>query len=293
MADPPTDRDHQPEDAARTLVISDLHLGQPGRSPDPQSFATLFRGFDRVVLNGDTAEVQVPELRARASRHLVRLQAVAEAAGAELSLIAGNHDAFLTERRRLTLLGGRVLVTHGDVLHPAVAPWSGSAPALAADTRRRLAAWEAEHGKPPDADARLEIARHVSHGEFLKLRHGDVVSPLRRLLWWSIRPKRFLAVLGFWRTAPARAAAFARQAEPAARVVVVGHSHRAGSWRERGCLVLDTGAFTWPGKPHAVVIEGDRLTFHAVLRRAGGFELDEEVLASYAPEATPAAPAGA
>lgn len=262
----------------RTLVISDLHLGQPGKSPEPERFGPLFDGFARVIVNGDAAEVQVPDLRARAARRLDRLRDLVEARGAELVLLSGNHDAFLSERRQLTLLGGRVLVTHGDVLHPAVAPWASGAAAMARDTRRRLAEWEAEHGEPPDAETRLEVARHVSHSEFLRLGHGEVISPLRRLAWWTLRPGRFLAVLNYWRTAPALAAAFAREAEPRASVVVFGHSHRAGSWRERGCHVLNTGAFTWPGKPHAVVVEGAGLGFHRVVSSSAGFELDPRAL---------------
>ena len=267
-----------PADEPDTLVISDLHLGQPGRSPEPERFAPLVEGFGRVVINGDAAEVQVPDLRADAARRLQRLTGVIEAAGAELVLLAGNHDAFLTERRRLALLGGRVLVTHGDVLHPAIAPWAGGAGDMARDTRARLAEWEKEHKTAPDADARLEIARHVSHREFLRLRHGEVVSPLRRLAWWSLHPGRFLSVLDYWRTVPLRAAAFARLAQPEAEVVVIGHSHRAGVWRERGCHVLNTGAFTWPGKPHAVVTRGGVLTFHRVKDGSRGFSLAADAL---------------
>lgn len=261
-----------------TLVVSDLHLGQPGRSPEPDAFAPLFAGFERVIVNGDAAELQVPELRADAARRLDRLRAVAERAGAELVLIAGNHDAFAAERRRVSLLSGRVLVTHGDVLHPAVAPWSSGAKEMKRDTLARLAAWEAEHGAAPDADARLEVARHVSHGEFLRLRRGEVASPLRRVLWWSLRPGRFVSVARYWRSVPARAAAFARACQPEAEVVVIGHSHRAGSWLRGGVRVLNTGSYPWPGKPHAVVVRGGSLSFHRVREGAGGFELDPRVL---------------
>ncbi len=277
--DPDPDPAVAPE--PRTLVISDLHLGQPGRAPDADRFAKLVAGFARVIVNGDAAEVQVPHLRAGAARELDRFRGIVEAAGAELVLITGNHDAFVSERRRMTLLGGRVFLTHGDVLDPAVAPWSDGAAGMRRDTARRLAAWEAAHGAAPDADARLEIARHVSHHEFLQLRPGGVSSPLRRLAAWSLRPGRFFTVLNYWRTVPARAAAFARAAEPGARVVVFGHSHRAGSWRERGCHVFNTGAFTWPGKPHGVVIDGHRVTFHAIHNTPGGFVLDAEPIAGH------------
>ena len=269
-----------------TLIVSDLHLGQPGRSPDAGAFAPLFAGFERVVVNGDAAEVQVPELRVAAARQLERLRGVAEAAGAELVLIAGNHDAFLTDRRRLSLLGGRVLVTHGDVLHPAIAPWSSGAAEMRRDTAARLAAWREatvrSRDAEPDADTLLEIARHVSHGEFLRLRRGEVASPLRRVLWWSVHPRRFLSVLHYWRTVPARAAAFAELAQPEAEVVVIGHSHRAGVWRVGGRTVLNTGSYPWPGKPHAVVVRSGGLAFHRVVEGAGGFELDPEVLYMHA-----------
>ncbi|MBL9141630.1 MAG: hypothetical protein JNK53_07170 [Phycisphaerae bacterium] len=54
---------------------------------------------------------------------------------------------------------------------------------------------------------------------------------------------------------------------PGANIVVCGHSHRAGAWWVRGCLVLNTGCFTFPGTPHAVLLEGDEVVLAPLERR--------------------------
>jgi UDP-2,3-diacylglucosamine pyrophosphatase LpxH len=84
----------------RTLVISDLHLGQVGGVSvleRPAPMTTLLKaldGYDRLVLLGDVLELQDahPAHASRVAEPILR--AIAERLGADkqLLLVAGNHD---------------------------------------------------------------------------------------------------------------------------------------------------------------------------------------------------------
>ncbi|MFM9144238.1 MAG: hydroxymethylglutaryl-CoA lyase [Phycisphaerales bacterium] len=57
-------------------------------------------------------------------------------------------------------------------------------------------------------------------------------------------------------------------------VVVSGHSHKGGAWQVRGRLIVNTGSFTFPGRPHAATIGGDAVTLAPLVRRAGEWGQD-------------------
>ena len=91
--------------AVRTLVISDLHLGNRGRGDVLRRPAALTRliavldGLDRLVLLGDTLEYHGPH----AQRALAAAEPVLRAIGAamadgEIVLLPGNHDHDLIRR---------------------------------------------------------------------------------------------------------------------------------------------------------------------------------------------------
>jgi predicted phosphodiesterase len=249
----------------RTLILSDTHLGRSG-ALSPRALRPLWRGCERVVFNGDTAELQMPRVRAAAERAVDELRAMASADGVRLTLVCGNHDAHISDTQHLTLMDGRVLVMHGHALHPGIAPWTRAAGPMARMTRDGLV-------KTPAAladclDHRLALARRVAFDGFgldptthteRGIRPWDVIS----------KPMDALRVLAFWRAVPGLAAGFLERYAPEARVIVMGHSHRQGLWRRGGRTVMNTGSFGFPGRPRAVVAEGQTLTMHDV-RQAGG-----------------------
>ena len=257
----------------RTVIVSDTHLGRSG-PVTAVSLRPLWEGFDRVVINGDVAEVQIPRLRAAAAREVQALQRFADHDGVELVLISGNHDAYLSDTRHLTMLDDQVLVTHGDVLHPAVAPWTHSAAHMKVATTTAMA-----ESSPQDhhcIDYRLALSQHVSHTEFLHermQRHDGGVG----LLEMALCPWRVVALLHYWWKVPDLAALFAQQCCPQAQVVVFGHSHRQGIWQRRGKVILNTGSFSFPGRPRAVVVEGSRVEVRDIVRRQDGYRIGPQV----------------
>lgn len=251
----------------RTLVISDTHLGRPmhGRlgKVTAARLRPLWIGCDRVVINGDVAELQMAPYRAEAARQIEDLHRFCEQDGVELTLISGNHDAMLTDRRHLTMVDGRVLLTHGDVLHPAVAPWCKTAGAMKRQTRSALAEVES-----PDLKQRLMVSQHVSHRDFLdphvsEGRHG--------IRWMLMRPHKIATLLHYWAVVPQLASCFAEEFVPEAEVVMFGHSHREGFWTRGGRTIINTGSFGFPGKPWAVLVEGSCITVHRIQRDGEDF----------------------
>ncbi|MGB0768364.1 MAG: metallophosphoesterase family protein [Phycisphaeraceae bacterium] len=254
----------------QTLVISDTHLGRPGKAT-AEMLQPLWQGVDELIINGDAAEVQIPWLRSAAVRELDRLEALTQREGVKLTLISGNHDAYLTDRRCLRIGDGRALVMHGDALHEAVAPWTPCAPAMRRLTRRAY-----EDTDPADHDdlqTRLAIAQHVGHSEFLEeyvLSNRGESGLLRALL----RPWEIPAVLWYWRREPQLAKRFLDTYAPESRVLILGHSHRAGVWRLGDYTIINTGAFVFPGRPWCAVFDGPTLRLHRVIKRDGRYRRD-------------------
>ncbi|MEM1098611.1 MAG: metallophosphoesterase family protein [Planctomycetota bacterium] len=258
-----------------TLIVSDLHLAHPAVRSSKRLFAEhlrpLWQGVDQLVVAGDMAELQINEQRAEAARQVDRLQHLCEEDGVELVAISGNHDAYLTDRRHLELCDGRVLVTHGDALHPAIAPWARGASAMrdaVLDGIRRVLR---ERGLPDDPDRldlaeRLEIVQHVAHGQFVAHEAAGSHGVAEVLM----RPDRVALMAWYWRNQPDLAAAFLEALAPGAEVLIFGHSHRPGVWHRGGRTILNTGSFALPARPRAVRIRGQRLEMFRVVRPGGG-----------------------
>ena len=265
-----------PTMVASTIILSDLHLGRTTRAAvSPESIASLCAPFDRVVLNGDVYEAHHPALKERGTEAWLNLQDQLVAADCELIPIAGNHDAKAFDRRDLFLEEGLVWVTHGDVLDERIAPWSLSA-------KRMAMAWEKAASQMPihqrvSREGQLEIARLAGFAE-LDLGPKDRVPPaggtsLRKAMR---DPGRLISVLRYWKECPDRALRFAHTTGVKAPIVVLGHSHNAGRWRRENRTILNTGAFGFPGRPYAVVLDDQGVALRAVELSEQGYQLADK-----------------
>ena len=253
-----------------TVILSDLHLGRPGRGPrDAAAFRPLWQNAERLILNGDVAEIHHPDCWSRAARTLLALQDACEQDGVELVLLSGNHDPFLSDRRRLSLAENRILITHGDAMHPAVAPWSPAAARMRAAHEAALQSVPAD--EQHDLDIMLAASQHASFAEWNGpgARSADDPhatpnpdpSPIRFLL---SRPWVGFQILSFWRRFPSLAAGFLAAYAPDARFVVTGHTHRPGAWTIGSRVVINTGSFVLPHRPHAVLVHDDSIALHRI-----------------------------
>ncbi len=228
------------------VVVSDLHLTHRGRWRDRlERLRALWAGAASVVFNGDTI-TWATAADARTSRQmLAHLADLCRADGAGAIFLAGNSDFDLARRRHLDLAGGKVLVTHGDVIFDEVCPWRAAAPRLRAARRNFLAALPAQRRQTLEAQldaARQAVAEVDCPRRIGPLGHFELTARLWRLL---ANPAQPWAVLRTWRTAPALAARLLRRYRPQARAIIFGHTHRAGLWRIDGRVIINTGA---PGR---------------------------------------------
>jgi predicted phosphodiesterase len=244
----------------RILVISDTHLARPGKAAGRSAWLRpLWQGFDELIVNGDLAETSDPHQRGPAARQVLELTQLCEDDGVKLTLISGNHDPLITDRRYLRLRGGDVFLTHGDILHPAISPWS--------EHRHRLQALynDALQSLDPDATGSIE-ARHLATQLASRMKWDDLHEPadvgkLRRAIGMADKLGR---TLWYWHRLPRDAAAFARRYVPECRYFLFGHIHRAGIWPLGGRTIINTGSYQSPKNPRAVALVGETLTVHKV-----------------------------
>lgn len=271
-------------EAKRIVVISDTHLGRDGaNAATAEMLRPLWRDADQLVINGDVADLQDSRLRAKAARQVLRLQDLCERDNVELTLLSGNHDAFLTDRRHLLLRDGLIFITHGDVLHPSISPWHARAGALRKfneEALRRLApeersAFAAQLAATQHASGQLAVDPLANRGK----RSGTLGAAQTSVTRW----RQAGAMLWHWHTLPKRAAEFMTQHAPDARFMIFGHMHRAGVWIFGEKVIINTGAYGFPLNPQVVVITEDRLTVRRVDRTQDGrFTVGNEAVSTHA-----------
>ncbi len=264
--------------STKRLIISDVHLGMPGYA-EPQQLRTLWRGFDELVVNGDLVEMHHPVYRAKAGWQLVELRSLAEHDGIELTLISGNHDPYLAERRHLVMAGGQVFATHGDVLHPSIAPWCPTSNQVQEEYFTTEAALAP--ASRMNLETRLEITAHAAHISWQKHIRGEGLGRTTTLLSLLARPYHIARLLHYWAIVPKLAARFAAEHSPDAQFVLTGHTHRQGVWRIGERVVINTGCFTYPGKPLGVVVDDETLAVHRIRKRGNGYHLDDQPIKAF------------
>jgi len=154
------------------------------------------------------------------------------------------------------------MITHGDAFHPGIAPWSARGRQMERETQRTHARLPAAHRN--DLDTHLAIASWVAHREFTGDFGKTHAQHEKSILF---QPHNLARVAHYWATVPGLAAEFAHRFTPDTRVVVFGHSHLPGVWRRDGRVLVNTGSFTFPRLPHAVLVHDEqRLTYHRVTR---------------------------
>ncbi|MCP3903502.1 MAG: hypothetical protein GY715_07675 [Planctomycetes bacterium] len=259
----------------RLVIISDLHLGRPrGAAIGAEALRPIWRGATGLVVNGDTAEIHHPRHRVAAARETLRLADLCAADGIDLTLLSGNHDPYLTDRRHLLLADGRVFVTHGDVLHPAVSPWSPAGRRVREANRLALAALGP--AARDDLEARLSASQFACFAEWADLEDLERDAAHSSFLGMFMRPWAVAKVLHYWHIVPRLSARFVEQHVPGARFAVFGHTHRPGVWHVKQRVIINTGSFGFPGRPYAVVLEEDALSIVAIKRRGDVYEMNEK-----------------
>jgi UDP-2,3-diacylglucosamine pyrophosphatase LpxH len=259
-------------------VLSDLHVGHPAsRITDANQLAPLFRDAASVVFNGDTVEMLWLCNREKAQGQLERIAEVCLAQGARPIFLNGNHDPVASSASHLDLVGGAILVTHGDVLFHEIAPWGREGKVLGEEHSRILQGMcEAARS---DFEERLVAAKRTS----LALEMHEPRAPRGRLpgLRLALRegwpPWRAFGIIRYWILTPRLADEVASRFRPEARFVLIGHTHRAGIWERRGRIIVNTGSFLPLSKKYAVRIERSRLEVRKIAWNKGQWWLGSAI----------------
>lgn len=250
----------------RVVIISDTHFGAERSAGSPEQLRPLWAEAEELVINGDVAELQDPSRRVRAARLVTRLQELCQADGVRLTLISGNHDPLLTDERHLEFADGAVFVTHGDVLHPAISPWSSSAEDIRRFNVDALGALDEQ--ERTDILGKLSAAQHAAATATSRRRSGFGGGAVRHSLDLA---RRCAAILYYWHVMPKLAADFAAEHAPHARFFVFGHMHRPGTWTIRGVHVINTGCYGQPRlAPYAVIVDDETVTVRSVHQASDG-----------------------
>ncbi len=258
----------------RTVILSDTHLAGNGQGAvRAELLRPLWQGADELIINGDLAELSDPRWRVAAARQVMRLQELCEEDGVRLTLLSGNHDPLITDRRFLRLCHGEVFVTHGDMLHPAISPWTSHAGQLRQLHQNALKQLELIDRAQLDQQAMAaahasnlkwdHLAEHAPHEQGAVMRKIDMACKVAKVLW-------------FWHCLPKLAARFAHRYAPDARFFIFGHIHRAGIWQFGQQTIINTGSYHCPRNPHAVIIQDRTLAVHRVIfNRDAGHTLSD------------------
>ncbi len=267
----------------RTLILSDLHLGLPdvpcGRPPrTPETLAPLFQASDRVILNGDTADIHHIHHREQALKLLDATLNLAARCGVSVTRINGNHDYDPAQLDFVDLFDGAILVTHGHAFSDSMLPWT---PAHKIISRTLFTARERNE---KTLEGFLAAAGEASMSQW---NEPVTYTEPTALISIGLNPFRVAKVLAWWRKYPREAAHFVDRFRPAAKLLVCGHSHRAGSWLVGATPtstrrhVINTGGFTFPSSPRAVLIDDSAtelsVELRAIRHRGGRYVLDSRV----------------
>jgi predicted phosphodiesterase len=264
-------------------IISDLHYGdRASRVRRLGQIAPLLDGPERIVVNGDTLDTRLGKHPQRTTELLGNVREFFAHESPPAVLVTGNHDNDISPTHALELGGGRVFVTHGDVLFEDIVPWGRDAPLI-----RRLVAEENARLAPAERavlETQLAVIRRVA----ARLPQRHQVEPrfwkylgsfLADTLW---PPDRALRIIRTWREAPERASALLQAHRPGAGFIVLGHFHRPGVWRTAGGrVVINTGSFCPPLGGAVVDVSAGQVTVRQVREIRGEFR-PGAVLAEFA-----------
>lgn len=254
-------------------IVSDVHYAdRASRVRSLGQLRPLLEGVSSFVFNGDTLDTRPNKHASRTDELRREVLGFFGPVGAPVTFLTGNHDPDLSGLHALEFAGGKVLVTHGDVLFDAIVPWSSDAPEIRKKIITALALLPDGHGSK--LEGQLSAFRSVA--ATIPQLHQAEKDPFRyamRLAGDTVwPPHRALSIFKAWREAPVRAAELARRHRPKARFIVIGHTHRPGVWRTAsGVVVVNTGSFCRPFGTMAADITADRLRVRRVDYRGGAF----------------------
>lgn len=247
-------------------ILSDLHLGhRVSRIAKVESLRPLLEGAGTVIFNGDTWQELAKGLKARSGEMLAELKALCREVGCEAVFLRGNHDPGWEGPGFVELVGGKIVVTHGDGLLYDGSPWKRE---ILKAGDKIDAIWAAHPRAETDVEERLQVSRKIA--EILP----SLTYASGRKIWqraWDamMPPQRGIEMLKAWWTQECAGEQFCQRYFPVARFLVIGHFHWGGTWQRGNLRVINTGSFLNPGSAYWVEISDGWLSYGRVDEKDG------------------------
>lgn len=239
-------------------IVSDWHLGHPGsRIRTLASIEHLLEGVGTLVMAGDGREELVAGWRESADTLWEELLSACRERKVEFVALTGNHDPEVSEEGWLTLLNGRILVTHGDMIYPTASPWSKELFAR----REQVMSFLKEQTCEGLSDRWL-CARHVGVMLRPNLRRAPSFLGYLKLALWP--PERLVEIVKVWSGFAREGERFLEEFAPEAETLICGHFHRPGRFRVGQHEIINTGSLMRLSKGVSVDFDGNDLDINSV-----------------------------
>jgi len=265
------------------VIISDVHItNSNGWKEQIDELRRLWATGGTVVFNGDTVGGKKASDGTSAEEILTYISEQCAKDGAEAVFLAGNSDYFLDVAKHLLLAEGRILITHGDVIFPQMAPWWDKAHLYRATRNSALRKMPQESRSTLEGQlaSTREAMAELANGNSCENNNGSFLNCIQRLQWWLAKPRRGWAIIQAWKKMPSMAAKFTAQYADEAKFIIIGHTHRAGVWQVADKIVVNTGSFAGFGQPVIVHFTDGKLLVQKLARRQNKF-FPEKTIANF------------
>jgi len=222
-------------------IFSDLHLGHPAcLIKDIEKLRPLLEGAGTAIFNGDTWQELSRAMENTSARMLQQLKDLCAELEVTPIFLPGNHDPSISETNYLELNDGEIVIFHGQTIFPEVSPWSN----YYFDKKNEVQALLKEKLFPQlTIDERFSLAKEV-----VQLMTPKKWIPRKSRLHYYLSmtwpPKRLWMLIRVKKIGIQQSVKFINQYFPKAKVVIIGHFHKAFCYSERGKFqIINTGAF--------------------------------------------------
>ncbi len=258
-------------------ILSDLHWGhKASRVKDLDVLENLVCGTETVIFNGDTVEQKFedsPNHKKQPLPQIGQLREKVENWDSNAIFLTGNHDPRVSKGHYCEIDHGRILVTHGDAIFDAIAPWSVNAEVLRDLVMQGLRETNAD--KLTSFYNYLQVFKEASSKEHALLKNYDpsVWGKVEIFLRQAWPPNRPFRIVESWKRAPRKAVDLVNRFGKSPRFLVIGHTHKPDISTIGETTVINTGAFLpWPGAT-AVDIDNRGITVRKIRSQKGKFHL--------------------
>lgn len=233
-----------------TRILSDVHYGdRASRVHDLNQLRPLLSGVDALVFNGDTLDTRQGPRPQHTAACLGEVRNFIRGSDAPITLLTGNHDPDISADHWVDFADGEVFVIHGDVLFDDIVPWGRDAGTIRQMIAGATGSGHSENLAQMNLHERMKIWRAIATS--IPQRHQSERHPLKYALHFAVDtvwpPTRFFEIFRAWYREPRLAAELVRFQRPAAKYVILGHTHRPAIRRvPGGPIIINTGSFTAP-----------------------------------------------